>query len=87
MKKALTIHPFFFAVLIGGALGDPNYQGCNNDVARALPYCDTRLSHEDRTQYLLDNLSVQVAPFRIRKPLCALTQKLMHSGARWTRFS
>ena len=36
----------------------PNYKGCENAVSRALPYCDTSLSVDERLSWLLGNLSL-----------------------------
>ena len=32
-------------------------QACSNDVSKALPYCDTTLSHAARVEDLLSRLS------------------------------
>merc|ERR1719204_2063930 len=37
----------------------PYYQGCVTDKAKALPYCDTSKSFDDRVTWLIANLSLQ----------------------------
>jgi hypothetical protein len=46
----------FRATCTGTAL--PSYQACGNDVARALPYCNTSLSHAERLEDLLSRLTL-----------------------------
>jgi len=36
----------------------PNYKGCENAISRALPYCDTSLSVDERVSWLMANLSL-----------------------------
>eukprot|EP01126_Amoeba_proteus_P002860 TRINITY_DN10928_c0_g1_i7.p1 TRINITY_DN10928_c0_g1~~TRINITY_DN10928_c0_g1_i7.p1 ORF type:complete len:672 (+),score=96.86 TRINITY_DN10928_c0_g1_i7:1352-3367(+) len=37
---------------------EPNYHGCLNSVAKALPYCDLTLSYEERLKDLMGRLSL-----------------------------
>ena len=36
----------------------PNYWGCQNDIARDLPYCDASLSHMERAMDLMSRLTL-----------------------------
>jgi beta-D-xylosidase 4 len=45
-----------FLIAVGAA---PNYWGCQNDVARALPYCDESLSIDQRVQDLRSRLTLK----------------------------
>ena len=44
--------------VFGFARADPNYQGCATDRARSFPYCDARLSIDDRVADLIARLSL-----------------------------
>ena len=37
----------------------PNWKGCADNISQALPYCDTKLSHEQRLLALVSNLTLQ----------------------------
>lgn len=36
----------------------PNYQGCTTELAKSMPYCDTKLSVDERVAWLVGNLTL-----------------------------